>query len=101
MFSALAENHGNLNEKINLFVSLCPITNLKHASNIIGQLTQLTLDIFYNALDLIGLHELMGPSWNEAKNGVCRIFPCDMIMSAFIAFKPSAYNDGDAAYLQN
>ena len=33
----------------------------------------------------------MGPSWNEAKNGVCRVFPCDMIMSAFITFKPSAY----------
>ena len=28
MFSALAENHGNLQDKINLFVALCPITNL-------------------------------------------------------------------------
>jgi hypothetical protein len=28
MFSALAEGHGNLKEKLNLFVALCPITNL-------------------------------------------------------------------------
>ena len=99
MFSALAENHGNLNEKINLFVSLCPITNLNHASNIIGRLTQTTLDIFYNSLELIGLHEILGPTWNRAKNTVCKIFPCDLIMSAFVSFKPSSYNDRDAAYL--
>lgn len=28
MFSALAYNHGKLNEKINLFVALAPVTNL-------------------------------------------------------------------------
>jgi len=28
MFSALAEGHGDLEDKINLFIALCPITNL-------------------------------------------------------------------------
>lgn len=32
MFSALSEGHGDLKEKINIFIALCPITNLGHAS---------------------------------------------------------------------
>jgi hypothetical protein len=28
MFSALAEGHGDLSSKLNLFVALCPIINL-------------------------------------------------------------------------
>ena len=33
MFTALAENFGNMREKINLFVALCPITNLAYSSD--------------------------------------------------------------------
>jgi len=33
MFSALAEGHGQLANKINLFIALCPITNLAYSSN--------------------------------------------------------------------
>jgi hypothetical protein len=33
MFAALAENFGDMKSKINLFVALCPITNLGQATN--------------------------------------------------------------------
>ena len=33
MFTALAENFGGMRDKINLFVALCPITNLGYASH--------------------------------------------------------------------
>jgi hypothetical protein len=33
MFTALAENFGNMREKINLFVALCPITNLAYSTD--------------------------------------------------------------------
>ena len=33
MFSALAEGHGNLESKINLFIAICPITNLGYTEN--------------------------------------------------------------------
>jgi hypothetical protein len=33
MFSALAYNHGDLKEKLNLFVALAPIVNLANSPN--------------------------------------------------------------------
>jgi len=33
MFSALSQGHGNIGNKINVFVALAPIVNLQHTTN--------------------------------------------------------------------
>jgi hypothetical protein len=55
MFSALAEGHGALKDKLDIFIALCPITNLKHASA--SWFDQHTLlDTVKNTLNFFSIH---------------------------------------------
>ena len=56
MFSALSFNHGNLSEKINLFIALAPIVKLNDINGILPRLTGIK-----GALDTLGIYELNSP----------------------------------------
>lgn len=100
MFSALAEGHGNLSSKLSLFVAICPVTNLNHASNAIGQLTETMLYFLAGTLSNFKIYEILGPSWIYYQNMICRAFPCE-IFSMFYIMADNEYNDSERAQIAN
>lgn len=94
MFTALAENFGNMREKINLFVALCPITNLAYSTD--GMMQKAATSAGYsslaNTLSTFGIHELMGPRWAYLEASLCLVFPCSLL-SGFGDGKASSIND--------
>ena len=100
MFSALAEGHGNLNSKLNLFVAICPVTNLNHASNAIGHLTNTMLYLLAGTLSNFGVHEILGPSWIYWQNMICATINCE-IFSMFYIMADNEYNDSERAHIAN
>jgi hypothetical protein len=79
MFTALGENFGNMQDKINLFVALCPITNLEHSSASLMKTaaTKAGYTSIANALWVTRIHELMGPNSSYIQASLCLIFPCE------------------------
>ena len=65
MFTALAENFGGMRDKINLFVALCPITNLGFSNHgIMGYAsTSAGYSSLAKTLSSFSIHELKGPKW--------------------------------------
>lgn len=78
MFAALAEGYGDLQKKINLFVALCPITNLGHSSNsfMVGASSSIGYDSLAGTLWSFSIHELIGPKWKYISGAFCLAFPC-------------------------
>jgi hypothetical protein len=64
MFSALSENHGDMKDKINLFIALSPVVYLKNTKN--SFLRELANDIDSLAwwFDNLGINSLFGPEWS-------------------------------------
>jgi hypothetical protein len=56
MFSALSFDHGNLSEKINLFIALAPIVTLNDINGMLPRLTGIK-----ETLDTLGIYELNSP----------------------------------------
>jgi hypothetical protein len=93
MFSALSFNHGDLNNKINLFVALCPITNLGLAKNPgLKSLNKYFVDRFRDGSYHIGAYEIFGTTWTHMKGIVCSVMPCKVFHS-FTDNQPSVHND--------
>lgn len=92
MFSALSEGHGNLQDKLNIFVAICPITNLHWADPPIGNLNKAVDDSLIALTKFNGIWELYGPGWSSIVQQVCAVFPCAAI-TQFFDSNPSDYND--------
>ena len=93
MFSALAEGHGDLKDKINIFIALCPITNLYHASASFMSFAQSYYSTLESTLSMLSIHEIKGPNWNVVSNALCLAVPCGFIDSWS---KPSKTHFNDA-----
>ena len=65
MFAALAENFGNLREKVNLFVALAPVIRLDNATNDWFVKLGNNVDRAQFWLNKLGIHELYGPGWQK------------------------------------
>ena len=74
MFTALSEGFGDLDQKVNLFVALAPITRLGGATNQFFTTLGATFPYLLEILHTFGVYEFFGPTWeaNEAK--ICMIF---------------------------
>ena len=61
MFSALSENHGDLNKKLNAFIALAPIVNLNNAT--MGLFVSLGYEWKFaqEFLNFISVWEVLGP----------------------------------------
>lgn len=79
MFSALAEGHGDLKNKINLFVALCPITNLAHASADFMRWGRNYYEKLASTLNYGNIYQIEGPNMQFAKQIICLAIPCDYI----------------------
>ena len=80
MFSALAEGHGNLNDKILNFVALCPIINLGWSTDeviVYGANDYNLVNTMFNDLHI---DEIPAPAHisEEMYNAVCAIIPCSI-----------------------
>ena len=79
MFSALAEGHGNLHKKVNLFVAMAPIVFMGKTTDS----TFLALGNFsktlYSSFHALKIYEIFGPLWRESSDLVCTFFSkfCD------------------------
>ena len=94
MFAALAENFGNMKDKINLFVAICPITNLEHSSASImkNAASSYGYSSISGALSSFGIHELRGPRWAYIQASLCLVLPCSSL-GAFSDAVSSSFND--------
>jgi len=92
MFSALSEGHGNLKDKLNIFIAICPITNLHWADPPLGSLNKATDDAFIGLVEFNNFWELYGPGWSNIVTTVCAVFPC-AAFTEFFDSNPSNWND--------
>ena len=63
LFSALSNDHGNLKEKINLFIALSPVVFLSHTLNSTMRDLSGDIDGLVWLFDYLGIFELFGPEW--------------------------------------
>ena len=63
MFSALALGHGGLKDKINLFIAICPITNVHYALAPLGTLDAPVINALISTVTTLDIWEILGPNW--------------------------------------
>lgn len=73
MFSALAENHGNLNDKLWAFVGLAPIVNLQHTTNPALAWISKYWKTLTPVLRTLGMYEFADPAIDEDFKKLCRM----------------------------
>ena len=75
MFSALAENHGSLRSKLNIFVSMAPIVRLKETQDDFLKSLADDIDSITWWMHLLGVDELFGPNWVLTSAALCIVKP--------------------------
>ena len=73
MFSALAENKGNLNKKINLFIAMSPVVILTNSSNDFLREIKNDIDDLQWWFDFLGIWYFFGDDWLTMSKGLCAI----------------------------
>jgi hypothetical protein len=78
MFSALAEGHGDLKNKVNLFVALCPIVNLGWSTDAIFSEASLHYNWVAGTLKELNVQHVVNPyeMQFELDSALCKILPC-------------------------
>ena len=101
MFTALANNYGDLNEKINLFVALAPITHLFGSHFAFFNNIYKSVPSIRSLLYSFSIFELYGPQWNNVSGPICKIFDdlCDN--SSLVNVPYNDYNNEVTARIQN
>lgn len=81
MFTALAENFGNLEDKLNLFVALAPVTRLDGVKNQFYHNLGNVFPYLKQVLDDMHIYEFYGPSWQSYEDEICFLFTdlCDQL----------------------
>lgn len=76
MFTALAEKYGDLDQKLNYFAAMAPVTVLSHSKkgsyfHYISGIYQYLVDF----LEEIGIYEIYGPTYREYIDDIKYFFP--------------------------
>ena len=74
MFSALAEGHGNLKDKVNMFVALAPVVYMGNAEDDLLNKVSAAAEILYDSFARVKVYELFGHEWYEYSSVVCSFF---------------------------
>ena len=75
MFSALAENQGDIKNKLNLYVALAPVAVLDNISNPFFVELAGKVDTISWWIDFFNIDELFGTTWQLASSGFCIFNP--------------------------
>ena len=101
MFSALAENHGDLQDKLNLFVALAPAASMKYCENSMIKFSADSWTTLAPILESLNQWELYNPAEDKALqqfcwelNGFCEVF------QKFLDLK-SPFNDPEITRVAN
>ena len=81
MFTALAEEFDDVEDKINLFVALAPITHLAGSHDGFWVEVSKIIPVLRDLLNALEIYELFGPRWNDIRGPVCLVFTdlCDLM----------------------
>lgn len=99
MFSALAEGHGNLHQKLHNFVALCPIINLGWSQDEIIVFSASNYNLVNTTLSDVLNSYIPSPSHISEKSyeAVCTVMPCsifaDFVKNMFGYNSPFDRND--------
>jgi hypothetical protein len=63
MFSALALEQGGLADKLNIFIAICPITNINYSDPPLGNLPRTVMEAFASITRTLGVYEILSPGW--------------------------------------
>ena len=74
MFTALAEGFGNINDKLNLYVALAPITRLFGSKSPFLQSLSSKIPLVRELLNFLNIQEFFGPTWNAISEDFCIVF---------------------------
>ena len=74
MFTALSERFGDLDQKLNLFVALAPVTRLDGASNELYHTLSKIYPYVKSILDGLNIFEINGPGWQSYEDEICFLF---------------------------
>ena len=79
MFSALAEGHGDLKNKINLFAATAPTVYMSNVHDKFFGFIKDAAEILYDSFNMVHVYEIFGHKWHEAAPIVCAFFKhfCD------------------------
>jgi hypothetical protein len=80
MMSALSLGYGDLHTKVNLFVAINPIINLKFAHGKLGQLDHLMVKTVAKLIDTLNIMEIQGPEWVMYQDVMCAVIDCDTFL---------------------
>ena len=92
MFSALSLEQGDLKDKLNIFIAICPITNIKYSDPPLGDLPKTVMEAFQSVTWALGVYEILSPAWIQFEQTICGSFPCDAI-TEFFSSNSSPWND--------
>ena len=73
MFTALAENFGNVTEKINFFVALAPAAKIGGSFNWFYEILAFISPVLLWVFNKLGIYELWGPQWQSFHTLTCSI----------------------------
>lgn len=99
MFSALSENSRNFADKINLFIALAPVAipDLTDTPFLYG--LSLSADAMKDALDVMNLYEIYGPSWDSRTQFFCFFWSDVCNGNAFWKYEVTEYVNDYQVYV--
>jgi len=101
MFTALANNFGNINQKLNLFVALAPVVYLGNVEVPYIEYLSFGYKLVKKTLDSYGIYEFFGGEYVEFSDDFCKVLPeiCDT--NGILNVPPGPYVNDYTAMLQN
>ena len=75
MFTALAQNFGNMSEKVNFFVALAPVAKLGGSFNWFYEILSFIYPALLWIFNKLGIYELFDPNWQTLHTLSCTLMP--------------------------
>lgn len=81
MFTALAEGFSDMQDKLNLYIALAPITRLFGSKSPFLLSLSDKIPLVRNLLNFLNIQEFFGPSWNAISEDFCIVLEdlCDQV----------------------
>ena len=104
MFSALAYNHGDLQDKLNLYIALAPIAEMNNLTNSLLKTSASLWKLMLSSLKSYNLYEVGEPAEDHDMDKFCKNFLFKAVCAAIANFMnspASQWNDPERCAVQN
>ena len=89
MFSALVYNFYNIRKMVNVFMAFAPVTNISTTRDAFLSGLSQDVNVIQYWTNVLDLEEIMGASWINFSNLLCRFIDVDAICKDFAKFYES------------